>query len=581
MDARHVRLLGGAVEVAGVATVGSAFVPAWPEKLPLVGGFMQPDVAPVAAGITAFAGIALVIMGRGVAGRRWMAWLLAVMALLIAAGAHALRGVDPAVATVAAAAAGVLVWQRRVFVVRPAPALPWRLVRIAALALAMDFAYGVGALAMNAEHVTPGLSLLRSLRHVTLGLVGLPGPLSLDGRFGHWFPPSLSAAGMLTLIMVASVAFAPTAIRDGDPREDFGAAARLLDRPDGNTLDPFVLRRDKRRIYSSDLRAAVGFRYVRGVGLATGDPIGDPAAFEGSVRNFVDHCERQGWRPAVLGAREECRDIYQRHGLQAMYVGDEAIIDVDGFNLEGRRMRNARQAVTRTEHTRVTTEFHREGGLDPALRDQLLAVADSHHAPSREFGFSMALGGLLSGDYPECLVVVARDRNGDPVAFQRYALCRQGRALSLDSMRRAPHAPNGVNERMIADTVERAQATGVAEVSLNFAAFRRLFDGTAELTGTQAARAWLLRGLEGRFGIQMDTLGRFNAKFCPRWIPRYLIYRSTRDLPAIGLAALSAEGFLPFDANRNSRAQRGRATVTHLPDVSGYIASPGHVSTAP
>ena len=89
MDARHVRLLGGAVEVAGVATVGSAFVPAWPEKLPLVGGFMQPDVAPVAAGITAFGGIALVIMGRGVAGRRWMAWLLAVMALLIAAGANA------------------------------------------------------------------------------------------------------------------------------------------------------------------------------------------------------------------------------------------------------------------------------------------------------------------------------------------------------------------------------------------------------------------------------------------------------------------------------------------------------------
>lgn len=558
MDARHARMLGGAVEAVGLATVVCAVVPTLRDRIPVV-GFGQPDAAPVATGIVAFGGIALVIVGRGVAGRRFMAWLLAVVALLVAAGANALHGVDPAVATAAAAAAGVLVWQRRVFVVRPAAVMPRRLVRFAAAALAIDLGYGVTALALNSRQVNPPPTLALAVRQVTLGLIGVPGPLSLDGRFGHWFPPSLSAAGMLTLVVIASVAFAPTPIRDGDPPEDFDAAARLLDRPDGDTLDPFVFRQDKRRLYSTDLRAAVGFRYVHGVGLATGDPIGDPAAFEGSVRNFVDHCERLGWRPAVLGAREDTRELYARYGLQAMYVGDEAIIDVDEFSLDGRRMRNARQAVTRTVHTGVTTAMHREGDLAPGLRQELLAVADAHHAPSREFGFSMALGGLLSGQYPDCLVVVARDSAGQPVAFQRYVLCRQGRALSLDSMRRHPHAPNGVNERMIADTVEWARGHGVAEVSLNFAAFRKVFDGSAELTGASAARAWLLRGLDGRFGIQMDTLRRFNAKFCPRWVPRYLVYRSTRDLPAIGLAALSAEGFLPFDAARNPRPQASPA----------------------
>ena len=538
------------MEVVGVATVGAALVPAWRDNLPPVGGFASTGAAPVASGITAFGGIALVIVGRGVARRRFMAWLLVLVALLIAAFASVLNGLDPVVVTVVGAAALALVWQRRVFVVRPPPALPRRLIRLALVALTLDCAYGMAVLVLNARQVDPAVTLPRALRQVTLGLVGLPGPLSLDGPVGHWFPPSLSAAGVLTLVVFASVAFAP---RAGDPPEDFDAAARLLDRADGDTLDPFVFRRDKHRVYSNDLGAAVGFRYVHGVGLATGDPIGDPAAFDGSVRNFVEHCERFGWRPAVLGAREETREIYQRYGLQAMYVGDEAIIDVDPFNLDGRQMRNARQAVARTEHTRVRTEFHREGDLDPRLRDELRAIADAHHAPSREFGFSMALGGLLSGDYPDCLVVVARDGTGRPTAFQRYVLCRQGAALSLDSMRRSPDAPNGVNERMIADTVTWARAHGVAEVSLNFAAFRKVFDGTANLTGTRAARAWLLRGMEGRFGIQMDSLRRFNAKFCPRWVPRYLVYRSTRDLPAIGLAALSAEGFLPFDAARNSR----------------------------
>jgi lysyl-tRNA synthetase, class II len=59
-----------------------------------------------------------------------------------------------------------------------------------------------------------------------------------------------------------------------------------------------------------------------------------------------------------------------------------------------------------------------------------------------------------------------------------------------------------------------------------------------------------MRRIEGRFGIQMDSLCRFNAKFVPRWVPRFLIHRSPAHLPAIGLAALRAEGFLPFDQGR-------------------------------
>src|SRR5258705_9792526 len=100
---------------------------------------------------------------------------------------------------------------------------------------------------------------------------------------------------------------------------DIGAAARLLDRTDGGTLDPFVLRWDKRRMYSDDRRAAVGFGLVNKVGLATGDPIGDPAAYEGSVRNFLRYCDAGGYRPAALGPRKDTAEVYQRHGLRAMY----------------------------------------------------------------------------------------------------------------------------------------------------------------------------------------------------------------------------------------------------------------------
>src|SRR5207244_9962637 len=95
----------------------------------------------------------------------------------------------------------------------------------------------------------------------------------------------------------------PIPPRHPAPAADRAELSKLLDRPDTDTVDPFVLRRDKSYVFSSDRRAAIGYRYVSGVGLASGDPVGDPAAFEDAVARFLELCDSHGWRPAVYGTR--------------------------------------------------------------------------------------------------------------------------------------------------------------------------------------------------------------------------------------------------------------------------------------
>lgn len=117
---------------------------------------------------------------------------------------------------------------------------------------------------------------------------------------------------------------------------------------------------------------------------------------------------------------------------------------------------------------------------------------------------------------------------------------------------------------MIVDTIDWALRHHADVVSLNFAAFRSLLERDADLSAAESVGAWLVRRLEGHFGIQMDSLRRFNAKFQPVWTPRYLVYRSRADLPAIGLAALSAEGFLGLDLGRANSNTVGRR-MSRLP----------------
>jgi hypothetical protein len=76
--------------------------------------------------------------------------------------------------------------------------------------------------------------------------------------------------------------------------------------------------------------------------------------------------------------------------------------------------------------------------------------------------------------------------------------------------------------------------------------------------------------------IQVESLYRFNAKFRPEWLGRYVAFRSFRDLPAVLVAALVAEfgeaGTARFQSRRpevrTDRTQGRRPSVGQTASVS-------------
>ncbi len=518
---RRLRLLAFAVTATGLINILSALTPLMRDRLEVVGEAFTPEVAHLARGATALLGVALILLSRGIARHRRLAYRTALVLLAVSAFTHVLKGLDIEEAVVALGVAVLLLRSSSLFDA-PTPPHRWRTTVVMV---------------------------------VTIIPIGLTGPLAVTGGFGRWFPASITVLGFVALIAIAVAVLAPVTEGAVAPASERDRIRRLANRGDGDTLDPFALRHDKRYITSADGRAAVAYRYVNGAGLASGDPVGDPASFGDAIARFLDRCRACGWRPAVIGARADRVPLYEAAGLRLRYLGDEAVIDVDEFTLDGRRMRPVRQAFNRTKNFALTAEIHREGELDPTLRRALVGISERHLAGGRERGFSMALDGLLTGRDPECVIAVCRDDQGTPIAFQRFVPCKAGTGLSLDTMRRDAVGPNGVNERLIVEVVLWAREHGMQEVSLNFAAFRGLIEDDAELGPLQSAQAWVIRRLNPYFQIQ--SLLTFNAKFNPRWVPRYIVYRSVGDLAPVAVAALSAESFLPFD--RGPRCECGTA----------------------
>ena len=548
---RRARRLGMLVTAVGLLDVVSAFTPGLRARVDMVGAVFTPGVPDVAAGATAVIGLGLILLGRGLAQRRRVAYLAASASLAVSALTHLLRGSLVLESLLALGVVSILVRNRAVFVVPPCRRRARTLALFGPAAVSLVVVYGSVGLLLERSQIHPTLTPLRALSEIAARLVGLPGPLHLPDTY-VWLPVSLTVLGGGILLGIALLVLAPARESRRARVDDRARVRALADRSDGDTLGPFALRADKSYVFSADGRAAVAYRYVHGVGLASGDPVGEPASFAAAVGAFLEHCDRLGWRPAFLGARDDQLPMYRDAGLRCHYLGDEAIIDVGTFTLDGRAMRPVRQACNRATNFGVVTEIRRERELPAASLAELRELAERSRQGAPERGFSMALDGLLTGRDRDCVVAIAREPGGAPLAFQRYVPCRAGRGLSLDAMRRERHGPNGLNERLIADVVLWAREHGIEEVSLNFAFFRSWLDGDAGLSRLQTLETWLVRRLNPYF--QIESLLTFNSKFLPRWVPRHLVYRSVAQLGSVALAAMSAEAFLPFDRRREHAA---------------------------
>jgi lysyl-tRNA synthetase class 2 len=509
-----------------------------------------------ALGASVFTIVAFLLLARGVVQRRRVAYYIVLAVLLGWVAVDVIKGVHRGDTVVTLAVAVLVLRSRPEFVTDPGPRR-WRLLFFTLVPLvAFDVLIGFAWFHVSQHAATT------STLHETVGrLVGVSGPLEVHGRGHLLFAGIVTGTGLLSLACLLVLALAPVR-EDRDAQADERDEVRqLAETGPGDSLDPFALRTDKQYVLSPDRRAAVAYRYLMGVGLASGDPIGHPAAFEDSVREFVARCDERGWRPIVLLAGEDRLDMYEDLGFKVLYLGDEALLDVGDYSLAGRRRRNVRQAVSRAANFGVSTEVVIEADLPAPLRSQLLEVAERSRRQQRELGFTTALDEPLAVPHPDGVLVIARGADGTPVAFQRYLPCKGGRCLSLDAMRRDPHAPNGINEAMIVHMLRTHGDRGVRELSLNFVGFRTIIAGDDELSATAAAVGRFVRGFNP---FKVASLYRFAAKFEPRWEARYIAYRSPGDIPAIGLAALTAEGFLPFDPERRKGkgVKRGAKAAT-------------------
>jgi lysyl-tRNA synthetase, class II len=503
-------------------------------------------------------GLLLLMVSHGLRRRKRRAWeaaivLLAVGLILHTVLAEILHHIDPdtarpAIRPVSAVVTALVlagfVWFRREFYAVGDRRSRLRALWVLCYLVLADVLIGLAYLSVSRgllQDYTPW----QRVYSVMMNLVGFSGPVQFNSpsRADH-FSFVTGGLGLFTLVVAAFMFLRPARRTSRMSSGDAGGIRELLAKyGEQDSLGYFALRNDKNVIWSPSGKSCIGYRVLSGVMLASGDPLGDPEAWPGAIQVFLDEAARHAWVPAVMGCSELAAQIWCREGdLTALELGDEAVVNVADFTLEGRAMRNVRQMNTRVCKEGYTAQLRRVEDLTRDEIDRINRQADTWRGSPIERGWSMALGRVGGEDDGQCVIATAC-QDGEMRALLHFVPWGDD-GLSLDLMRRDRSAKPGLNDFMIVEAIKQAPQLGVKQISLNFAMFRAALERGERIGAGPVLRAWrgLLLFLSRWF--QIESLYKFNAKFGPEWVPRFLIFPNTRDAPRIGLAALEAEAFV-------------------------------------
>src|SRR5580704_5164855 len=539
------RLAAVSLFVAGAIDLLSAVTAPLRTHLHLIAQYLPVALVQAAGALVAIAGIGMIMLSRGILRGQRRSWAVAVLLLTGSLALHLVHAADVVTLLVCAAVLVLLVVRRDLFRAVSEPATlvgAFAILAIGGLFATLGGFIGVELAGNVHHHPLPGWpNVLAGSAERLVGVEWVKFPPTID-RFAS---RSLLAVGISLIVVALYLLTRPVVDRSlSSGRAAVGRRAAelrardIVRRHGTGTLDYFALRDDKQWFFHRD--SLVAYAVFGGVCLVSPDPIGpfsERAHVWDAFRRYVD---RHGWGLGVMGAGEEWLPTYQASGMRFLYIGDEAVVDPRRFSLEGGKMKGLRQAVNRVARYGYTVRFLDPAKLAPEDAARLVELMAKNRRGEQERGFSMMLGRLFDARDSGLLLTLVEGPDGAPVAMCQFVPSPAIGGYSLDLMRRDPgDHPNGLLDFALCSTIAHLKERGMSGLSLNFAAMRSILEGDSGDGVTQRVERWAIRRLSGV--LQIETLWRFNSKYEPHWLPRYIVFDSAEQFVPVAVQIMRAE----------------------------------------
>jgi phosphatidylglycerol lysyltransferase len=483
--------------------------------------------------LTILIGFALIVSSLNICKGKKRAWAIVLALSASSTIFHLTRELNYQAAMLSAALLLLLLFTRNTFTVK-SRTLGLRSGLLCLLVFSVvAFSYGVtGFWLLDQRHFGMNFRIGEAAA-ATLRLLSFSGDPRLlpHTQYGHWFLDSLYGVTLTASIYFGFALFRPILYRFRIVPRERAMAREIVQQYARTPLDLFKVWPDKSYFFSPSRRCVISYRVADNTAIALGDPVGPEGEIEAIVREFLEMCRENGWAVGFYQTLPDFLPIYLRLGMKRLKIGDDAMVDLSEFSIQGKSKRELRSKVRQLEAVGIhIREF--QPPLPNGVIMQLGAVSDQWlRIPGRrERSFTL---GQFDPDYLRSKpVLVALDSRGNMLAFINLISVNKNE-ITGDLMRRRTDAPNGIMDYLFIKLFLYATERGYARVSLGMAPMTG-FEKGEEATVEERAIHGLFQHLDFLFSFR--GLHHYKAKFATSWEPRYLVYRNVLELPRTAFA---------------------------------------------
>lgn len=324
---------------------------------------------------------------------------------------------------------------------------------------------------------------------------------------------SVLALALMTLVF----ALRPGAFsHDLATAEDLERAREIIkgqDDPEAN----IALTGDKSLLFSESGKSFLMYRIQGRTWIALHEPFGDPDEFAQLVWEFHDAAYAANARPVFYSVSATSVPLWLDMGLSLIKMGEEAVVRLPEFGLEGSHRKKLRTAHNRALRDGLSFDVI-PAPIPAETMATLKAISDEWLASKSggEKGFSV---GAFDAERLAQFPIATVSFEGRIVAFANLWLTETKDKATIDLMRQVDDAPSGLMDFLFTELMLHFKEEGYREFSL----------GNAPLSGLDARRGAKLSTRLGAFvyrhGRQFynfEGLRNFKEKFDPDWRPVYI-----------------------------------------------------------
>ncbi len=510
-------LMSAASFLGGAMLLLSGSLPAIPDRLRALRSVVPLPFIEGSHLASSLVGTGLLLLAPALYRRLDGAFVASRTLLLAGAAFSIFKGVDYEEAIVCLAIAALLHWTRRAF---------YRRTELIARPLSTTWIACVVAMV--------GLSLwvgIFSYKHVEYQSA-LWWQFALKGDASRFLRASLGIGVMLGGAALWRL-FSP-APPAPESLVDLADIARILHGADRS--EAMLATTGDKRFLESPGRDAFLMYQVRGSSwIVMGDPVGERDAWPDllwSIRDMADAAQGRLLLYQITGGALE---LAIEMGLGVIKYGEEGLVDLADFSLEGGKPRSLRQTCRRAEREGATFAVVPAADI-PAILPELGRVSDAWLAAKKQREKAFSLGRFDPAYIVQCDCAVVRHA-GRIVAFANIWKTANKAEVSVDLMRHVDDAPQGIMDYLFVSMMLWGKANGYARFSLGLAPLSGIEGRRLAPVWAKAASILFNHG-ERLYGFK--GLRSYKQKFAPVWEARFIagpnglaLLQALRDLNAL------------------------------------------------